>query len=189
MKNFENDITFIGKHLQAKQESFDKVISLSREVVRGSALTITLLHNNKKKEAASMLSEVKRKVTTLKKIDRGLEPQSLQAYQEYAEASILYSIKGSGEIPACESLGIPVEGYLLGCMDVVGELKREILELLREDHIAQAETYFSMMKNIYDSTREFRFAEAVIRGFRRKQDTARIQLETAGSEILHAKRS
>ena len=41
-----------------------------------------------------------------------------------------------------------------------------------------------MMKQIYDGTRKLRFAEAVLSGFRKKQDVARIQIENAGSEIL-----
>ena len=43
------------------------------------------------------------------------------------------------------------------------------------------------MKLIYDSTRSLRFAEAIMSGFRRKQDTGRIQLEGAGSELLSYK--
>jgi len=40
------------------------------------------------------------------------------------------------------------------------------------------------MKGIYDSTRSMRFANSLVPDFRHKQDTARIQLENAGSEIL-----
>ncbi len=74
-------------------------------------------------------------------------------------------------------------------MDVMGELKREILEELRRGNLKKAENYFNKMRLIYDDTRSLRFAEAVLNGFRRKQDTARIQVESAGSEILSFKNS
>lgn len=44
------------------------------------------------------------------------------------------------------------------------------------------------MRMIFDGTRSIRFAEAVLNGFRRKQDVARIQIESAGSEILSFKK-
>jgi translin len=72
-------------------------------------------------------------------------------------------------------------------MDVMGELKREILEELRKENYKRADAHFEKMKLIYDTTRSLRFAEAVLAGFRRKQDTARIQLENAGSELLSFK--
>ena len=69
-------------------------------------------------------------------------------------------------------------------MDVVGELKRESLISLRNNNTDEAKRYFSFMEYIYDATRSIRFAEAILPGFRKKQDVARIQIENAGSDIL-----
>ena len=73
--------------------------------------------------------------------------------------------------------------YLLGMMDLVGELKREAVDAIRERRIADAESYYGFMKGIYDSTRALRFASALVPDFRRKQDTARIQIESAAGEL------
>jgi predicted translin family RNA/ssDNA-binding protein len=43
------------------------------------------------------------------------------------------------------------------------------------------------MVDIYDSTLHLRFANAVLPDFRRKQDSARIQVENTASEILRTK--
>jgi translin len=69
-------------------------------------------------------------------------------------------------------------------MDVVGELKREILDSLRASETERAKAYLVLMESIYDATRAIRFPESVLPGFRKKQDVARIQLENAGSDIL-----
>ena len=97
---------------------------------------------------------------------------------------IFFNIKSEGRIPNLKDVGVSREAYLLGLMDCVGELKREVLEELRDSNVKKAEEYFGMMRHIYDTTRPVRFAEAVLQGFRKKQDVARIQIENAGTEIL-----
>ena len=127
-------------------------------------------------------------VKTLNKFDGEFSYNTKQAYQEYAEAKIFFEIKKKGSVPSYSAVGVSQESYLMGLMDVMGELKREILESLRENKVKEAEEYFDKMRAIFDGTRSIRFAEAVLNGFRRKQDVARIQIESAGSEILSFKK-
>ena len=184
MKELDNDIEKISKGLTEKQSNFDAVMQLSRELIRDAGQTITLMHNDEKKKALDRLRAMAGTVEKLQKMDQQFKYNTLQAYQEYAEACIFTEIKTERKVPTEKSVGVGGEAYLMGLMDVEGELKREILEALRSGKVKEAEWYFDAMKRIYDSTRRLRFAEAVLSGFRKKQDTARIQIENAGSEIL-----
>lgn len=184
MKQLNNDIGKISEHLSKKQSDFDSVMDMSRKIIRDSGQAITLMHNNEIKRAASLFSIISKNVNKLKRIDGEFRYYTLQAYQEYTEAAVFRYIKTKHQVPSMRQIGVSTDAYLLGLMDVVGELKREILDSLRENRLKDAELYFDVMKNIYDSTRGLRFAEAVINGFRKKQDVARIQIENAGSEIL-----
>jgi translin len=184
----DDDVEKISEFLTEKQDSFDKVMQSCREIIRDAGQTITLMHNNDKKSALERLAALEEKIRKLQKIDSQYKYQTLQAYQEFAEAFIFLKIKTEKKIPTLSTVGVGHDAYLMGLMDVVGELKREILESLRAGRIKEAEWYFDTMKGIYDSTRRLRFAEAVLNGFRKKQDVARIQIETAGSEILSARR-
>ncbi|MFI5412449.1 MAG: hypothetical protein ACHQX1_01000 [Candidatus Micrarchaeales archaeon] len=187
MTNLNDDIENISRMLTKKQKDFDDVMQISREIVRDAGQTITLMHNDDVEEATAKLKIMSAKVKMLQKLDSLFRYQTLQAYQEYAEAFIFFHIKTGKKIPSMTAVDVDNEAYLLGLMDVVGELKREILESLRANKLKQAEWYFDTMKEIYDSTRRLRFAEAVLSGFRKKQDVARIQIENAGSEILSAR--
>ncbi len=187
MKELNNDIENISDYLSKKQTDFDKVMQTTREIIRDAGQTITLMHNDEKKAAATRLKEMSGRVTMLNRIDSLFRYSTMQAYQEYAEAFIFFSIKTKKKIPKVKDVGVDYDAYLMGLMDVVGELKREILESLRADKVKDAEWYLDTMKTIYDSTRRLRFAEAVLSGFRKKQDVARIQIENAGSEILSAR--
>jgi len=186
-RRIDDDVRSISSYLTKKQNNFDMVMGLVRDTVRCSAQTITMLHNNDPKNAAKNLESAARMVASLKKYDAEFGYHSKQAYQEYAEAKIFFGIKKSREILSFAKVGVDEESYLMGLMDVMGELKREILECLRENKIMEADAYFNMMKEIYDGTRSVRFAEAVLNGFRRKQDVARILVESAGSDILSFK--
>ncbi len=185
MDKIETEVDGITEYLAAKQDSFDSVMRISRDVIRLSAQVITQIHNGK--ETIALMEELDSKVAELKRVDSDFKYNSLQAYQEYAEAVILKSIKDGNGIPDHNAVGVMQDAYLMGLMDVVGELKREILESLRSGNVAEAEDFFDNMRIIYDATRGMRFAEAVLQGFRHKQDTARIQVENAGSEILSFK--
>ena len=184
MRELESDIEKVSERLSKKQADFDKVMQLSREIIRDAGQTITMMHNDEKKKALDKLCSMAGSVMKLQKIDSEFRYNTLQAYQEYAEAYIFVEIKNKHKTPSMKTVDVGEEAYLLGLMDVEGELKREILEALRSGKVKEAEWYFDTMKKIYDSTRRLRFAEAVLSGFRKKQDTARIQIENAGSEIL-----
>ncbi len=184
MKGLDDDIDRISDGLAMKQADFDKVMQISRELIRDAGQAITLMHNGEKKKAMEKLCVMAGSVKRLQKLDKQFKYNTLQAYQEYAEAYIFADIKTKRKITSEEEVGVGGEAYLMGLMDVEGELKREILDALREGKVKEAEWYLDTMKTIYDSTRRLRFAEAVLSGFRKKQDTARIQIENAGSEIL-----
>lgn len=187
--NLNKDVEKISKHLTKKQKGFDAVMDLSREIIREAGQMITMMHNDDWKSAVKILKKITKNANSLRKIDAHFKYYTLQAYQEYVEALVFFEIKTKERIPTMSQLGVEPEAYLLGLMDVEGELKREILESLRVSNIEKAEYYFDNMKKIYDGTRRLRFAEAVMSGFRRKQDTARIQIENAGSEILSFRNS
>ena len=188
MQEIENDVKLISESLSKKQKDFDTAMGLVRDIIRESAQAITMLHNNNEKEASKKIEFAHGMVKTLNKFDAEFAYNTKQAYQEYAEARIFFEIKKKGVLPSYKIVGVDQESYLMGLMDVMGELKREILESLRENRVNEAEMYFDKMRTIFDGTRSIRFAEAVLNGFRRKQDVARIQIESAGSEILSFKK-
>ncbi len=179
-----DEVSRMESGLERRQRTLDEVNDLSRRTIRECARSITALHNSSAQEAESHLKEARAFAAKLGKLDSEFRYISVQAYQELAEAEILREIKASGRIPSPAELGLPEDAYLLGLMDVVGELKRSMLLSLMKGDVREAGGYFSFMQEIYDSTRGIRFPESVLPMFRKKQDTARIQLENAGSDLL-----
>ena len=182
-----NDIKQVEKRMQDLEEQREQVLSLSRELIRNAGKAIVAMHAKDSVKAKKILSEMESIRNKLVDVEKGLEYNSLQAHQEYVEARILDGIITKEKILGMKELGVDEKAYALGLMDVVGELKREAIDSLLNNNPKVAERYYDFMVDIYDSTLHLRFANAVLPDFRRKQDSARIQVENTASEILRTK--
>ncbi|MDE1854756.1 MAG: hypothetical protein KGH57_00325 [Candidatus Micrarchaeota archaeon] len=182
------DVARIERRLLDLQKKKDRVLELSRDVVRVAGKSITEMHAGNLREAGSGMKRITALVSRLRKIEKGFEYFSVQAHQEYVEAMAFYIILKERRLASAGELRVGEIPYLLGMMDLTGELKREAIESIREEDLDAANAYYGFMKGIYDSTRAMRFANSLVPEFRRKQDTARIQLETTAGELLSAVR-
>jgi translin len=183
MSQLEGEIDTISDSLTLRQKRFDEVMNKSRELVRCAGVLITKLHNDDVAGAKKGLADAEKLSKELAKYT-DFEYNTKQSQQEYSEAKIFFTIKVSKRIPTQKEVGVDGEAYLMGMMDVFGELKREIIGSLSNGDLKSARFYHSIMVEMFDATRSVRFAEAVLQGFRRKQDVARIQMESSSSELL-----
>ncbi|MGC8586813.1 MAG: hypothetical protein ACP5K9_00795 [Candidatus Micrarchaeia archaeon] len=178
------NIDEITKELSALQKRQDRVMDLSRSIIRLTGYAITAIHNRDFKSSSASMKELQALMKELSVAEKGFEYYSQQAHQEFTELMVFMSVIKDGKIPSMKEIGETAVPYLLGIMDVVGELKREAYEALRKGDAAEAESYYEKMQGIYDATRHIRFAESLMPGFRKKQDVARILIEGTGSDLL-----
>jgi len=183
MANFKKSIEKVVKLLEDEEEEQDELLRITREIVRGCSVAIKCIHSKELKECRRNIEKVEKLVERMRKFEK-FENITIQAYQEYAEAMVLLSIIEKRDIPTYEELGIPFKAYLLGLLDCVGELRREMLEELKTGNKRKADYYFSKMEELYEALLPVRFSNSLIPNFRRKQDVARMQLEQARSELL-----
>lgn len=181
------DIKQVESKMLLLEEKREKVLSLSREIIRNAGKSITAMHAKETAKAKALVKEMEKKRAELSKSEQGFEYNSLQAHQEYVEAKVLSNILMHRKIPSIKELKESEQAYVLGLMDVVGELKRETLDSLLNGNVSDADAYYTFMVEIYDSTLHLRFANAILPDFRRKQDSARIQVENTANELLRAK--
>ena len=184
MKRLDSAISGIISILEKREKVQDQLVVLSREIVRECANAIKSIHAREMPPAEARITNAGKLVKNARKIEGEMEHIMMQAYQEFAEARILLSILKGSELPTPESLDIPLEAYLTGICDAIGELRREMLEELKRGNKKEARHYFESMNEMYEATLPIRFSNSLIPNFRRKQDVARIQVEQARSELL-----
>ncbi len=186
MDSIFNEIEGINNNLKNLEQKIENADKLSRDLVRLCGAVITLMHRNDP-NAESELGKAKNMAEKLYAMDYANENMINGALQEYAEACIFYSIIKNKTIPKPDEVMVGDKAYLSGLMDAVGELKREVFESLAKNEVEQARLYTGIMQDIYDSCRGIRFQEHILPGFRRKQDVARILVESCTSELLRFK--
>lgn|GEM_PF-182283 len=92
---------------------------------------------------------------------------------EYVEAIQLYYITQKHRVLQIEELNIHPIPYLHGLIEVIGELKRLSLDLVRKDMFEEAYKLLEIAENLYTSLSSLSYPDAVLPGFRRKLDIYR----------------
>ena len=180
-------ISSIEKKLEALQSQKDTVDELARNVIRLAGKCIVLMHANQIKKAEVVLRELESKARELDEKDKGMEYYSLQAKQEYVEALALYTFIKEKRLITYKETKMGEVAYLLGILDLVGELKRSAMDAMAKGDVGFAEKCYETMLDIYDSTLPLKFANSIVQDLRKKQDVARIQIEGLAGELVSRK--
>ena len=178
----------IIRNLSRKEKAREYAIGIARELTRESGSIIHDIHKSR-----DVVKRLKAQQDRVVRLHRLLEkyPDLLHggfvhnALQEYAEASIFHAIMNGLPVPSPKDLGIDDTPYALGLGDVVGELRRYILNLIIERDLVQAKRYFKNMEAVVEIISKFNFPDAMI-PIRRKQDVARSLLEKTQGELAVA---
>ena len=166
----------------------EKGITGSRKVIRASANGIRALHRREWDKAADLISEAE---TLLKEITDALvdHPEMLHAgfvtdaAKEYAEARLTEAAFKSEPFPTYRDLGMDPIPYLHGLGEAVGEMRRRMLDLLRDERLAEAETTLAEMDNIVDFLAGVDYPDGMTNGLRRTTDVSRSLVERSRSDL------
>ena len=179
----------IRRTIEKAQKSRDIILTESRTIITLCSRSIIQVHNGDTTQAASLLERAKSIHTSLQ--DEALDRTAhymTTAEQEYVEAACLLEIVQNNTVPARETLGVMPESYILGLLDVIGELKRLMLDRLRKGHIQQATDTFEIMDALYCELFPFMAYDKVLKDARRKLDVCRIIMEHSRMTITEESR-
>ncbi|MFQ5833561.1 MAG: hypothetical protein ACE5H4_12715 [Candidatus Thorarchaeota archaeon] len=169
----------------------EKTLPLSRSAVRRCSESIKETHRGNFEMASQLLSEardiIQNALTEMKASDFMSRSRSLDvAFQELAEASNLLSLLKDGVFTLPQQYDIPARAYLTGLADTVGELRRAVLDSIRQEKVDRAVTLLGFMEEIFDEIQTFDFPNALIPDLRRKCDVARSIIERTRGSITSA---
>ncbi|MDD3043304.1 MAG: haloacid dehalogenase [Methanosarcinaceae archaeon] len=203
----------IRENFEEKDRVREEGLKISRQVVRECRTATFALHGQDFKKAAERIEEAGKALLRLEDIfEKHADIYHAgfveHAQQEFTEASILYELlreetgtweeirsggkdvegkkPGPGPIPTPETLGMGYAAYLNGLGDVVGELRRHILDLIRRDKLEKAEVFLGIMENIHAVLLDFDYPDAITHGLRRKTDVARSLVEKTRGDLTNA---
>lgn len=192
--NLSEFLSEIRENLLRKDEIRQEVQNLARKTTRLSKQAIFLVHRDMTSEAENTLKEAEANIGKLTELSK-LYPEICAGivetpFQEYAEAKIFLELVKSRVFISPREVNVSDEAYVLGLADVVGELRRRSLDLIRKDDIMGAEECLNLMETIYSELIGCDELQALIPGLRRKCDIARRIIEaTRGDITVEARRT
>lgn len=166
----------------------------SRQVIRASSIVIKSVHRGEIEEAKTGLQETRELCQQM--LAAVAEAPELRyggfvsdAEKEYAEAAIVYCSITGEPLPSPEELGIYAAAWLNGLGEVVGEYRRHVLDMIRENNDEEAERFLDAMDTIYQIIMSFDYPNAISLGLRGRSDAARGMVERTRGDLTTALRA
>ncbi len=176
------------EELSARHRAREQALGVSRQVIRNSANAIRAVHRNDFDEARRLIAEAGSRLAETRSI-RVDNPEIYyagflsDARKEFTEANITLAVISGADIPDAEALDMDPPAYLNGMAEVIGELRRYILDALRRDETSRCEELMELMDEIYGILVTVDFPEGVTGGLRHSTDAMRGVLERTRGDL------
>jgi len=193
MHKLESIAESIRQDFDIRTAERDKALARARQLTRACSLAIRAVHRDDVEAMDSQLDEahqLAKKLTT----DLNDHPDlfftgyTQDALKEYVEANVTCALIRNQALLTPEELGVVNATYLNGLAEVVGELRRRILDILRNGYSKEAERLLSYMDEIYSVLVTMDYPDAITSGLRRQTDIARNIIEKTRGDITFSLR-
>ena len=160
------------------------MIKNNRETVILCSQAIISIHKNDLSTAKKKIAKAKSELTKLKQKSTGdLVRYIITPEQEFVEAASLLAVIEGKEIPSVKSLKVSDESYILGLLDCIGEIKRQVIDKIRVGDSRRATKLFDIMENLYLLLYPFASYDKIVKEARRKLDVNRMLVEETRSVL------
>ena len=163
-------------------------LRFSRDSIRYSANAIRAVHRGEYDKAKELIGSSRACVEGMSSTLAD-HPELLHggfvhnAQKEYAEACITLALVSGQTLPEPDELGISNAAYLNGLGEAAGELRRHLLDTLRDGHMDRCEEILGAMDDIYSLLVTIDFHDALTGGLRRTTDMVRGVLERTRGDL------
>jgi len=189
---YKRDLNKIQRELSSYDLHRERMLRITRESIKLSSIAIIHIHRQDLKKAFALIKKAENLLRTIEKFFSQplIKDHSniLVAYQELVEAKALLKLITADKILTYDESKVSMAPYLLGLLDLIGELRRLVLNNLRMGEVTEAEKFFSIMEKIYEDLSSLDHTP-LIPTFRHKLDVARhINESTRGDIVTETRR-
>jgi translin len=193
MQKLEQIANEIRKGFDIRTLARDQALAQARQLTRACALSIRAVHRDETDVMNEHLAEASRIADTLRS-DLAQHPDlfyagyTQDALKEFVEANVTCALIQNKALPTPQDLNVADFTYLNGLAEVVGELRRRTLDILRHGYSVEAERLLGFMDEIYSILVTMDYPDAITNGLRRQTDLARGIIEKTRGDITFSLR-
>ena len=171
------------KSMREEFDSFDNnrelAIKQSRDVLKSSKQVIYCMHRDDLAEADKLVKKIEAEKKKIEEVvSKNSKLESVGAYRvaigEYVEALLYHHFLKSGKIVTHKFLKVSVEHYLLGLIDLTGELGRKAVQYAGKDKFKEVVHIRDAVSEIYGELLKFDFRDSELR---KKFDSVKYDLK------------
>lgn len=179
--------------MAAKNVARESALGISRRLVRVSANSIRATLRGQLEEGAAGLREGAALVCEIRMATEG-HPDiyhagyTQDAMKEFAEAHATAALIAGDPLPPIDALAVEPGAYLNGIGEAIGELRRAILDAVRDADVSKAERLLALGEDVHAALMTFDYPDALTSGLRRTTDAMRGLLERTRGDVVTAVR-
>jgi translin len=188
MHKLENIAERIRQNFDVRTAKRDEALKLARQLTRACSLAIRAVHRDDLEAMEETLAEAQSLADKLRDELKAYPDLFFAGYtqdslKEFVEANVTCALIQNQPLQTPEELGVEEATYLNGLAEVVGELRRRTLDILRSGYSEEAERLLGYMDEIYSVLVTMDYPDAITNGLRRQTDLARGILEKTRGDV------
>jgi translin len=193
MHKLESIADNIRERFDARTLAREKALGKARQLTRACSLAIRAVHRSDTENMTAQLSEAGTLADDLR-TELAIHPElfyagyTQDALKEFVEANVTCALIQNLPLPTPTGLGVADATYLNGLAEVIGELRRRTLDILRHGYSTEAERLLGIMDEIYLVLVTMDYPDAITNGLRRQTDIARSIIEKTRGDITFSLR-
>ena len=193
MYKLESVADRIRQNFDVRTSKRDDALKQARQLTRACSLAIRAVHRDDMEAMESSLTEAQKLADKLRD-DLREHPELFYAgytqdsLKEFVEANVTCALIQNKALLTPEDLGVEDATYLNGLAEVIGELRRRTLDILRSGYSEEAERLLGHMDDIYAVLVTIDYPDAITNGLRRQTDLARGIIEKTRGDVTFSLR-
>ena len=188
MYKLENIAERIRQNFEVRNAKRDEALKIARQLTRACSLAIRAVHRDDMEAMETSLRDAQELADRLRN-DLKEHPDLFYAgythdsLKEFVEANVTCALIQKKGLQTPQELGVDDATYLNGLAEVIGELRRRTLDILRSGYSEEAERLLGHMDDIYAVLVTMDFPDAITNGLRRQTDLARGIIEKTRGDV------
>jgi translin len=178
----------VRAQLDASHRAREAGLAACRRAIRSCGQAIRAVHRCDPDAAERLTGEAR---DAVREAQQALEPFPAVRYagflhdaeKEYAEAVLTAALVDGRPLPDPASIGVDVAAWMCGLSEAASELRRHLLDRLREGDLDRGEDLLGAMEDVYDILVTIDYPDALTGGLRRAADALRAVLERSRSDV------
>lgn len=174
--------------LDAANAAREVALPRCRAAIRSSGSAIRAVHRLEPDRADGLVAEAE---AAIREAQAAVEPFPdlaaagflYDAEKEYVEAAATVCLVAGESLPSAADLAVHRTSWLKGLAEAASELRRHLLDRLRDGDLERGEELLAVMDQVYDALVVVDYPDALTGGLRRTLDQLRAVLERSRGDV------